>query len=54
MPGVIDETPLSYEGDNLVLTLPPQHAALNGERLARRFEQLCRLIDRAPVIRLAR
>lgn len=52
MPGIIDETPLAWEGDRLVLTLPPQHAALNGERLARRFEQLCRLLDRKPLIRV--
>ena len=43
---------LAWEGDRLVLTLPPQHAALNGERLARRFEQLCRLLDRKPLIRV--
>ena len=40
MAGVIDETPLSYDGDKLVLTIPQAYAGLDGERLRRRFEQL--------------
>ena len=39
MAGVIDETPLSYEGDKLVLTIPKSYAGLDGERLRRRFER---------------
>lgn len=53
-PGVIDETPLTYERDRLVLTLPRQHAALDGERLRRRFAVLCELLDRKPEIRIVR
>ena len=36
-PGIIDETPLSYERNKLVLTVPKAYAALDGERLRRRF-----------------
>ncbi|MEZ5816336.1 MAG: Ppx/GppA phosphatase family protein [Hyphomicrobiaceae bacterium] len=52
MPGTIDETPLSYEGDRLVLHLPPQHRLLDGERLQRRFGALAELLDRRAEIRL--
>lgn len=51
MPGIIDETPLSYEGDRLVLTLPKSYQGLDGERLSRRFDALARLVDRLPEIR---
>jgi exopolyphosphatase / guanosine-5'-triphosphate,3'-diphosphate pyrophosphatase len=51
MPGVIDEAPLSYEDQTLVLHLPPAHANLDGERLARRLESLARLLDRRAEIR---
>lgn len=50
-PGVIDECPLSYEGDALVLTLPKAYAALDGERLRRRFESLAALLSRTPKVR---
>ncbi len=52
MPGVIDESPLSYEDNKLVLTLQEAHAGLDGERLRRRFELLARLLDRTPEVRL--
>ena len=39
-PGIIDETPLAYERNKLVLTLPKAYAALDGERLRRRFAAL--------------
>lgn len=52
MPGVIDETKLSYEGNKLVLTLPRAHAALDGERLRRRFAMLAELLAREPEIRV--
>jgi len=52
MPGTIDETPVSYEGDRLVLRLPPAHQHLDGERLQRRFAALAQLLDRRPEIRL--
>ncbi|MFM9941416.1 MAG: exopolyphosphatase [Hyphomicrobiaceae bacterium] len=51
MPGIIDETPLSYDGGKLVLTLPRSYQGLDGERLSRRFEALARLVDRVPEIR---
>jgi exopolyphosphatase/guanosine-5'-triphosphate,3'-diphosphate pyrophosphatase len=53
MPGVIDETKLSQEGTQLVLTLPKSYAALDGERLRRRFGALANLLSREPVIRIA-
>jgi exopolyphosphatase/guanosine-5'-triphosphate,3'-diphosphate pyrophosphatase len=52
-PGIIDETPLGYEGGKLVLTLPATHRALDGERLRRRFEVLAELVDQKPEIRYA-
>lgn len=52
MAGVIDETPLSYDGKSLVLTLPKAYAALDGERLRRRFDSLAGLLDRQPEIRI--
>ncbi|MGQ0672328.1 MAG: Ppx/GppA phosphatase family protein [Hyphomicrobium sp.] len=54
MAGVVDETPLTYDGKSLVLTLPKVYAALDGERLRRRFETLAGLLERQPVIRVAR
>ena len=50
--GIIDETPLSYEGDKLVLTVLKAHAALDGERLRRRFAALAELLERVPEIRV--
>ncbi len=54
MPGVIDETRLTYRGEKLVLTLPKHHADLNGERLRRRFESLAAVLGRVGEIRIAR
>jgi len=53
MPGVIDETKLTYEGTKLVLTLPKTYAALDGERLRRRFQVLAELLSREPEIRVS-
>jgi exopolyphosphatase/guanosine-5'-triphosphate,3'-diphosphate pyrophosphatase len=50
-PGIIDETPLSYEPGKLVLSLPATHRDLDGERLRRRFEVLAELVDHKPEIR---
>jgi exopolyphosphatase/guanosine-5'-triphosphate,3'-diphosphate pyrophosphatase len=44
-PGIIDETPLAYERGRLVLTLPKAHAALDGERVRRRFAALAQLVE---------
>jgi exopolyphosphatase/guanosine-5'-triphosphate,3'-diphosphate pyrophosphatase len=52
--GIIDEAPLSYEGNRLVLTLPPAYAALDGERLRRRFGALAELVDCQPELRVKR
>jgi exopolyphosphatase / guanosine-5'-triphosphate,3'-diphosphate pyrophosphatase len=52
MAGVIDQTPLTYEGDALVLTVPQAYAALDGERLQRRFGALAELVGRRPEIRI--
>ena len=50
--GVIDETPLSYEGNKLVLSIPKAYAGLDGERLHRRFEALAELLDCQPELRI--
>lgn len=52
MPGVIDETKLSYEGPKLVLNIPRTYEALDGERLRRRFGMLAELVQREPEIRI--
>jgi exopolyphosphatase / guanosine-5'-triphosphate,3'-diphosphate pyrophosphatase len=44
-PGIIDETPLAYDKGKLVLALPRQHAALDGERVRRRFAALAQLLE---------
>ena len=41
-----------YEGDKLVLTIPKAHAALDGERLRRRFAALADLLEREPEVRV--
>jgi len=51
-PGIIDETPLSYERDRLVVSLPKAYADLDGERLRRRFAVLAGLLERIPEVRL--
>lgn len=52
--GVIDETPLSYDGEKLVLTIPKAYAGMDGERLRRRFDALVQLMDRRAEIRIGR
>mgnify|MGYP006982885513 FL=1 len=44
MPGVLPQTPLLRDGKALVLSLAPELAALNGDRLANRMRQLARLL----------
>ncbi len=51
MPRIIDETPLHYENGKLILTLPPSHRDLDGERLRRRFDVLAELVDHKAEIR---
>lgn len=52
-PGIIEESPVTYEGKRLVLTVPQSHEALDGERLRRRFEALAQLLECEPAIRIA-
>lgn len=54
MPGVIDETTLSYDGNYLVLTIPKAYAGLDGERLRRRFELLAQLTGKTPEVKILR
>jgi len=49
--GVIDETPLSFEPQKMVLTLPKSYAGLDGERLRRRLDNLAQLLDRSAEIK---
>lgn len=52
MPGVIDKTPVAVEGDRLICHLPASLAALDGERLRRRFKTLANLMDCEFAIRV--
>jgi len=52
MPGVIDDTQLKYEPGRLVLELPRMHAALDGERLWRRFKSLGVLLEQETEVRI--
>ncbi|MCK5713301.1 MAG: exopolyphosphatase, partial [Hyphomicrobiaceae bacterium] len=52
--GVIDETPLSYEDDKLVLTIPRSYAGMDGERLRRRLDALALLLGRQAEVRIGR
>ena len=50
--GIIPDVPLSYEPERLVMTIPARLAALDGERLRRRFEALAELLERKPLVRI--
>jgi len=52
--GVIDETPISYQGDKLVLTIPASYAGMDGERLRRRLEALAQLLGRQSEVHIGR
>jgi exopolyphosphatase/guanosine-5'-triphosphate,3'-diphosphate pyrophosphatase len=52
--GVIPRAPLAYEGDKLVLSIPADLAALDGERLRRRFDSLAELLQRKGEVRIVR
>jgi exopolyphosphatase/guanosine-5'-triphosphate,3'-diphosphate pyrophosphatase len=52
MPGVLPNTPLTYEGNRLIWTLPEPYANLEGERVERRFKTLANLLEREPEIRV--
>jgi exopolyphosphatase/guanosine-5'-triphosphate,3'-diphosphate pyrophosphatase len=51
MPGVLSSTPLAYEGNRLIWTLPEPYASLEGERVERRFKYLANLLEREGEIR---
>ncbi|XSG81435.1 MAG: exopolyphosphatase [Methyloligella sp. ZOD6] len=51
MPGVLPQTPLTYDGDRLVWTLPEPYCNLEGERVERRFKKLAGLLERDGEIR---
>ncbi len=52
MPGVLTNTPITYEGNRLVWTLPEPYSNLEGERVERRFKDLAKLLDRDGEIRV--
>ncbi len=52
MPGIIDETQLLYDKGKLVLIVPAAYAAMDGERLTRRFETLGSLLEKPTEIRV--
>ncbi|MDX2259007.1 MAG: exopolyphosphatase [Hyphomicrobiaceae bacterium] len=53
MPGVVPRTRLAIEADKLVLDIPAEFAALDGERLRRRFATLAELMEKRPRLVLA-
>lgn len=53
-PGIVDEIPLTYHKDKLILRLPKSYAALDGERLQRRFATLAGLLDKTAEIQQLR
>jgi exopolyphosphatase/guanosine-5'-triphosphate,3'-diphosphate pyrophosphatase len=52
MPGALANTPIAYEGNRLVWTLPDPYSSLEGERVERRFKVLAGLLDREAEIRI--
>jgi exopolyphosphatase/guanosine-5'-triphosphate,3'-diphosphate pyrophosphatase len=52
MPGVLTNTPIGYERNRLVWTLPEPYSNLEGERVDRRFKVLADLLDRDAEIRV--
>lgn len=53
LPGVVNHTPAIVEEGRLVCSLPSQFAALDGERLRRRFKTLANLLDLEFEMRVA-
>jgi exopolyphosphatase/guanosine-5'-triphosphate,3'-diphosphate pyrophosphatase len=51
-PGIIGETPLRYDSGKLVLSIPPAYAAMDGDRLRRRFQALADLLECEPELRV--
>jgi exopolyphosphatase / guanosine-5'-triphosphate,3'-diphosphate pyrophosphatase len=53
MPDVLPRIPLVCEGRELILSLPPELAALSSDRLVSRMKQLARLLGKTPRIQLS-
>jgi exopolyphosphatase / guanosine-5'-triphosphate,3'-diphosphate pyrophosphatase len=53
MPGVLSRTPMVCQKGKVVLTLPPDLAPLNSDRLQNRMKQFARLIGGDPEIKAA-
>jgi exopolyphosphatase/guanosine-5'-triphosphate,3'-diphosphate pyrophosphatase len=53
LPGIINQTAIGYNKNNLVLELPAKLEALDGEELRRRFKVLALLLNCEPEIRFA-
>ena len=51
MPGVLPRTPMLAKGGKIVISLPPELASLNSERLQSRLKQFARLIGGDPEVR---
>jgi hypothetical protein len=52
MPGVINQTSIQYNKNNLVLTLPAHLEVLSGETLSRRFKALAQLLNCQAELRI--
>jgi exopolyphosphatase / guanosine-5'-triphosphate,3'-diphosphate pyrophosphatase len=52
MPGILNQTTIGFNRDDLVLQLPASLEMLNGESLRRRFKALAQLLNCEPVIRI--
>ncbi|MGB0087410.1 MAG: Ppx/GppA family phosphatase [Rhodomicrobiaceae bacterium] len=52
MPGIINQTTIGYNKNNLVLKLPAHLEMLDGESLRRRFKVLAQLLNCEPEIRI--
>ncbi len=48
MPGIIDDIPLKIDDGSIILSIPKKFAALDGERLRRRFSSLATLLALKP------
>ena len=51
--GILDETPVRHEDEDLVLKLPKHYVDLDGERLNRRFQRFAALLDRGFRVELS-
>jgi exopolyphosphatase/guanosine-5'-triphosphate,3'-diphosphate pyrophosphatase len=54
VPGILADCRLRPNGNGIVLEIPPQHAALDGEAVQRRMEALAKAMNRTGEVRLVR